>query len=485
MVPEIPEVSAAFAVFREQGDNTRGSSERKSKETQETARGTVHRVGDGVQDPTSIERLDQAGQEVLERTRPTVAGAMKDEDGQRTRDQRSKDSQDESAEAPQLIETEPEGLRIERAESADVHQPYTPAYVVPEHPRTPETAPQTPQPNRSGEVARNPSHTRGGPPTLWNVPKTPSPAPDAVRAARGAVLPITPEATPDQLVKRQWPNFAAEEERAFRLEGDRCIKPEQEEGYVAVFEPQIEPRGLPQKSNTTPPPSQSSYPSAEVLSEDQTKQGNRFRMSKSDSGPANPGTVSDNLSADGDGEQTRYHNVWRISSYQPDFPLPPRPSNGTNIQSPGDTRFHGNPLQGLPRSRLTIEGVPRDHIDAPNPYPYTRESDTGDWVLNMPPSPSAAYAPAEQRAHPPLRRRSGNSQMQNGGRYMSRSDVRRHEWDAPPVIERALHAASVSMIQGLNVPVELYRGIRDTYYPLPGRPNIIKAYPIRRRLPVR
>jgi hypothetical protein len=53
------------------------------------------------------------------------------------------------------------------------------------------------------------------------------------------------------------------------------------------------------------------------------------------------------------------------------------------------------------------------------------------------------------------------------------------------VIERALHAASVSMIQGLNVPVELYRGIRDTYYPLPNRPDIIKAYPIRKRLPVR
>ncbi|KAK4197311.1 Alpha/Beta hydrolase protein [Triangularia verruculosa] len=41
------------------------------------------------------------------------------------------------------------------------------------------------------------------------------------------------------------------------------------------------------------------------------------------------------------------------------------------------------------------------------------------------------------------------------------------------------------MIKGLEVPVDLYRGLRDVYYPTPDRPDIIKAYPVRRRLPVR
>ncbi|KAK3324475.1 alpha/beta hydrolase fold protein [Cercophora scortea] len=41
------------------------------------------------------------------------------------------------------------------------------------------------------------------------------------------------------------------------------------------------------------------------------------------------------------------------------------------------------------------------------------------------------------------------------------------------------------MIQGLHAPMGLYRGLRDIYYPPPGRPDIIKAYPERRRLPVR
>ncbi|KXX74822.1 Arylacetamide deacetylase [Madurella mycetomatis] len=486
VVPEIPELSAAFAAFREEEDSTTGASGRKPEETQVTALGTIQGASDEMKSPVSTERINQPGQEVLERTRLTVASVIKDEDDRGTKDQaqRSKDSQDESAEAPQLIKTEPEDPGIEKAEPADVHQPHTPIYVVPEHPRTPETAPQTPQSNRTGEAPRDPSPTGGGPPTLWKVPRTPSPVPDAVRAARGAVMPITPEATPEQLVKRQWPNFAADEERAFRLEGSRCIESEPEEGYIAVLQSQKQPKDLPQKSSTTLPPNQNYHPSAELLNEDQVNQGSRLRKSKSNSRPASPSAILDK-SSDGDGVQTRYHNVWRINSYQPDFPLPPRPSNGTNIRSPGDTRFDGDPLQGLPRSRLTIEAVSRDHIDGPNPYPCAREADTNDWVVNMPPSPLAAYAPTEQRVRPPPRSRSRNNQMQNGGRYMSRSDIRRHEWDAPPVIERALHAASVSMIQGLNVPVELYRGIRDTYYPPPGRPNIIKAYPIRRRLPVR
>lgn len=173
-----------------------------------------------------------------------------------------------------------------------------------------------------------------------------------------------------------------------------------------------------------------------------------------------------------------YDNIWRVSAYQPDFPLPDRPSGYGDIRSPGHHRFTGNPIQALPQSLvLTENGARSQHSQATDPYHYgtSRESD-GDWVVNIP-SPSAAYAPEEQRVFGPrLRGRTTSS---------TRHDPSRHEWDAPSVIERAIHAASVSMIQGLNVPVELYRGLRDTYYPPPSRPDIIKAYPVRRRLTVR
>jgi hypothetical protein len=109
------------------------------------------------------------------------------------------------------------------------------------------------------------------------------------------------------------------------------------------------------------------------------------------------------------------------------------------------------------------------------------EAVAGDWVVNIP-SPSVAYTPRDQRIRPT----GAGSRNGTGGRHgIYRDQGTEHEWDAPSVIERAIHAASVGVMQGLNVPVELYRGLRDIYYPLPDRPDIIKAYPIRRRLPVR
>jgi hypothetical protein len=109
------------------------------------------------------------------------------------------------------------------------------------------------------------------------------------------------------------------------------------------------------------------------------------------------------------------------------------------------------------------------------------EAVAGDWVVNIP-SPSVAYTPRDQRIRPT----GAGSRNGTGGRHGIHWDQEtEHEWDAPSVIERAIHAASVGVMQGLNVPVELYRGLRDIYYPLPDRPDIIKAYPIRRRLPVR
>ncbi|GAB1316545.1 hypothetical protein MFIFM68171_06755 [Madurella fahalii] len=484
VVPEIPELSAAFAIFREQEDSKGRASRKEPEETPGTALGKIQGGNGDIESPDSTERLNQVDQEVLEGVCSTVASVIEDGKDRRASDQLSGDGQDDSSTALKVTGAEPRDLRMDRTERVDIHRQHTPVFVAPTHLRTPESAPQRPPANRSDDAATDPNSTTSGQSAFQKVPRTPSPVPNPVRAACGAGLPLTPEATPEQLAKRQWPNFAAEEEHVFRLEGGRHTEPDPEEGYTTVFQPQKETQNPPQHANTTLQSDQQYYSPAELLTEEQVQQGNRLRISKSDSGHTDPGTVSESP-PDRDEAQTRYHNVWRISSYQPDFPLPHRPPNNSNIQSPGDTRFHGNPLQGLPRSRLTVESVSRDPIDAPNPYPYARGSETGDWAVNMPPSPSTAYTPAEQRIRAPARSRNGSGGMHNGGRYMSRSNVPRHEWDAPPVIERALHAASVSMIQGLNVPVELYRGIRDTYYPLPGRPNIIKAYPIRRRLPVR
>ncbi|KAK3986385.1 hypothetical protein QBC44DRAFT_344649 [Cladorrhinum sp. PSN332] len=157
----------------------------------------------------------------------------------------------------------------------------------------------------------------------------------------------------------------------------------------------------------------------------------------------------------------QYHQVWRISSYEPDFPLPSRLSQTTGSTLPKEGHFDGNPLQQLPQSQQpTGVAAYRPRITS-NAYPYRTDSTSSsrDWIVNVP------NMTDQQRRHdhPP----------------------RHHEWDAPPVIERAIHAASVSMIQGLQVPLELYRGLREVYYPPPNRPNITKAYPIRRRLPVR
>ncbi|KAK3352445.1 alpha/beta hydrolase fold protein [Lasiosphaeria hispida] len=152
----------------------------------------------------------------------------------------------------------------------------------------------------------------------------------------------------------------------------------------------------------------------------------------------------------------------------------------------------GDPLNKLPRSQLSAEAEPYRPLarQTTNAYPYPSKSrGTGDWAVNIPPSPTATYVPPSvDPRHRPARPRSRSRSRARGGegrgRYTGRGP-NKHEWDAPPVIERALHAASVSVIQGLTVPVELYRGLRDTYYPPPGRPDIVKAYPVRRRLPVR
>ncbi|KAK3390667.1 alpha/beta hydrolase fold protein [Podospora didyma] len=161
---------------------------------------------------------------------------------------------------------------------------------------------------------------------------------------------------------------------------------------------------------------------------------------------------------------------------------------------PGRLDFNGNPLAEPQRSQLSAEATPYQPQDAQNPYPYAQATSVGptagQWVVNIPPTPSAAYVPDEEattrRAKPRSRSRAGSARRGGARQHIEPHHApERHEWDAPPVIERAIHAASVSMIQGLTVPVVLYRGLRDMYYPPPGRPDIIKAYPVRRRLPIR
>ncbi|KAK3318115.1 hypothetical protein B0H66DRAFT_516242 [Apodospora peruviana] len=226
--------------------------------------------------------------------------------------------------------------------------------------------------------------------------------------------------------------------------------------------------------------------------------------------PPRPIARQDDQEATTNTSQSRYHDVWKITDYEPEFPLPSRPTVQATLELDilARTRFDGNPLQELPRTQLSAAAAPyRPPPDSattrpPDSYPYSTHGSRGppgtggDWVVNIPPSPTSAYIP-EDRENRPLRQTRPRSRSRTrggrggggggGGRYTSRGGPPggRHEWDAPPVIERAFHAASVSMIQGLTVPMGLYRGLRDIYYPPPERPDIIKAYPVRRRLPVR
>ncbi|KAK3379683.1 Alpha/Beta hydrolase protein [Lasiosphaeria ovina] len=203
-----------------------------------------------------------------------------------------------------------------------------------------------------------------------------------------------------------------------------------------------------------------------------------------------PVQLFDNASASD--ANSHYHEIWKVTDYAPEFPLPSRPSTrGPRPDLTGNTRLDGTPLKELPRSQLSAVATPYQPQQTLNPYPHPRDESgragVGQWAIDIPPSPSAAYVPEEDEGPRPTkpRRRSRTRQKHGGARFTDRRQPERHEWDAPPVIERAIHAASVSMIQGLTVPVVLYRGLRDLYYPPPGRPDIIKAYPVRRRLPVR
>ncbi|KAK4177295.1 Alpha/Beta hydrolase protein [Triangularia setosa] len=172
--------------------------------------------------------------------------------------------------------------------------------------------------------------------------------------------------------------------------------------------------------------------------------------------------------------------AWRISTYRPDFPVSTHYPHLEDIQSLAHTRFDGDPLQKPSRSQVpdTAPASLRPRSTGEDyPYPTRNVLKSGDWVVSIP-GPAKTYIPTDQNPGQTQRRSVSRAGTKHRG-------SKHHEWDAPPVIERALHAASVSVIKGLELPIELYRGFRDVYYPAPDRPDIIKAYTIRRRLPVR
>jgi hypothetical protein len=306
-------------------------------------------------------------------------------------------------------------------------------------------------------------------------PSTPTPI---TSRASGVVLPLTPQATPEQTGN----SFAGEQEREPPSRQNHHARASPGDRYTVVFQPKNH-RTTSTGASTAQYLSQYHLPQG-LLAEDPPRQVRENLSSERPSGiPVRSSHAAQDQKRLSQEAESRYHDVWRIDRYQPEFPLPDRPPDHVNILTLEQPQFLGNPLQELPQSQLPAKTDNHQAV-GPSPYPYARPLGVvdGNWVVNIPPSPSAAYLPGEERSRPP---RTSRGNRANTERYVGRSGMTRHEWDAPPVIERALHAASVSMMQGLNVPVEVYRGLRDTYYPAPSRPNIIKAYPIRRRLPVR
>ncbi|KAK0636438.1 Alpha/Beta hydrolase protein [Bombardia bombarda] len=301
--------------------------------------------------------------------------------------------------------------------------------------------------------------------TPFSRPSTPH------RSIPTGSLPLTPEATPDQtskptrsksetktLQRDQEAHFPSEDSAARNLKDSTIVDKDRRLQTPRATDPIHSPSGL--LSHVT------------VERSDQNRRV----------GPEFEGVE----------QRAHYHEVWRITDYAPEFPLPSRPYNQPLLASStsAQPRFDGSPLKEPPRSQLSREASIYKLQDQSQTNSYSAqtpsESSNGDWVVNILSSPSEAYVPGDHRSPSSrTRSRSRTGGRYNRGRYPSHGRPGRQEWDAPPVIERAFHAASVGMIQGLTVPMGLYRGLRDIYYPPPERPDIIKAYPIRRRLPVR
>ncbi len=466
IVPEVPELSAAFAVFDEE---ERMKAVVEQGDAAEYPAGTEENAVDDSDDGED----DTAAKE-------NKLGELEVEMGEATQDWMTLERadtvttthEDSDQEVIPPRNTSPAALGTAQGEEEDVERPTTPVRQIRARPLTPEATPPPASMLHGAESQKvwddEDSKEQHRTPDTPETPSTPSPTNDP-RRTPGA-LPLTPDATPEQTRKSPHPVG----ERALATSAGM---------YTPVFQPKkagthLSIERIPDQAQPQPeePAELFSKGPSEVERELSPKPAAPIP-------PSQPAESRDEHPTQPD--DSRYHDVWRINSYQPEFPLPDRQPEHLDAETLEQAPFTGNPLQELPRGQLPPE--PRNHeannIQAPYPYPRPNDSRTGDWVVSIPPSPTAAYFQEDPTTRPPPRARSRS--RAGTERYVNRNDARRHEWDAPPVIERAIHAASVSMMQGLNVPVEVYRGLRDTYYPAPDKPDIIKAYPVRRRLPVR
>lgn len=492
VVPEIPEIQAALSKL--------GEKERTSEEKSAAAKHAL-KLLEGQEQPTH----DEAG--VTQGTPWESHSSFKENAFQPTALQKTA-SPDQIKGDDNIDLDDPWRSSEEVSQQEQIRRARddTPGAVSPPHgshsrPQTSQdfrvSPQQLPTPDGTPRSAATPvfksqSETMGlsgtNTPVSGNL-STPLPPSTPIRGTAMPAPPLTPEATPGGTAKRSESpvqmSFGEPLTSSGPLDALHITSPP-----VLQSSPGIEPSYRPVKSGTvddigdeddfglpTLPSAVASKPHSE------NKQGGAQRepTNKVRAPQRTKPIVEDVLPED---EDARYHNVWRIQGYEPEFGLPAQPV--TTLDADVQPTFSGNPLQGLPKSQLSAEAEPYKPLtrETANPYPYANKPRRGDFAVDIPPSPTTTYVPGEHRRQHQQRSRSRNG-VREGDRFTRRNRPGKHEWDAPPVIERVLHAASVSAIQGLNVPLELYRGLRDTYYPLPSRPDIIKAYSVRRRLPVR
>lgn len=378
---------------------------------------------------------------------------------------------------------------VERAGSAGPVSPMTPAGSI-------STPIEKMDANKGTARSHSPNQAPGSSPTTSAPPQLPS---TPVMAPSNPAMPLTPEATPDSNKPARTP---------VEMTFERLLTPtptlcEFEDALTSTphQSPRVEPTyrpidiQAPKDTDWDEGAADHFHLPPSLLADGATTQGpprseipepprSRGWPSRQHASP--PSAEPQILSPEE--EATGYHNVWRIKEYEPEFPVPKNSSaeSAAEVRRLTDVDFSGNPLQDPRKIQLSAEAEPFRPIarDVPSPYPYSNKPGGGDFAVHIPPSPTSTYRPRLPPRNRPARR-------DPPGRYTARRGTtsiqgpRKNEWDAPPVIERAIHAASIGVIQGLTIPTELIRGLRDTYYPPPGRPDMVKAYQPRRRLPVR
>ncbi|KAK1749492.1 Arylacetamide deacetylase [Echria macrotheca] len=443
VVPEVPEIAAAMARFAQEEEERKGA--------EGTAGDALRALEGEPRDEDAVERSEGIPDAVVEEREVVVEELMQDPwaDGDISQSPRSDHDDTPMHTARMEIPTE-----REKVIEAEV-RPQTPVRVSPQELPTPDATPQSVSKRTTG----SPENAETGREHPATGAKTPTP-PSTPTGYLGHQL--TPMTTPETQKSTVQMTF-----------GEELVK--------ASPQPQSPIR---QPSPPTEPTYRRITPTkAKEESDDEADPESRQAEATSKW----PSPRTEHQLQPEPADDSRYHNVWRIQDYEPEFPLPAEPV----LTLDADTRpdFNGNPLKSLPRSQLSAEAEPFQpaaRVADPVEYAYKPKprTGTGEFAVNIPPSPTTTYMPGDRPRLPP-RPRSRSRGPREAARYTARTRAGKHEWDAPPVMERALHAASVSVIQGLTVPVELYRGLRDIYYPPPVRPDIVKAYPVRRKLPVR